>query len=163
MEYTKEQLRERYRKIPDELQEAFDSIETVQAIQTIGKKYNLHIDQLGKISDEIGLVILGLSKPKDFTLNIKNKAGIPEDMANLVTYDVNQTIIVKIRNALQQLNEPKNENSKTEIPGENIFSQKMTAVHNQAKEEVEVKDKNSDNKEEGTIKTSFDPYREPLK
>ena len=71
MQYTVEQLEAQYQKLPDDVREAMIKVETANVVGNIGRKYNLHIDQIGDLADEIGLTMLGLTKPDEFVSHIK--------------------------------------------------------------------------------------------
>ena len=51
---TKQQLLERYQKLPEDLKEAIFSVETTEIIQKISKKYGLLIDKMGELASETG-------------------------------------------------------------------------------------------------------------
>jgi len=163
MDYTKEQLRERYDQVPPELQDAFISVDNFDVIQEIGKGAGLHIDQVGRLSEEVGLVILGFVHPKDFRERIKEKIGISDDEANLIVYELNQKIFGQIREHINKFHTPEIANQPENSVKDNsaAFSSKMDSILNLPKEEVEVVSKNGDNK--GSLETKvIDPYRETL-
>jgi hypothetical protein len=161
----KEKINEAYGNLPEKVREIFDSEETALAISEIGKKNNLHIDQLGVLTNIVHTFILGLTKPSDFDDLMVREMGISADTANLIVYDLNQKIFQKIRNVLvSSSNADSNarptintEVKKTELDG--AFAQKMSGTTVMPKEKVEVKAEVSDN---GTAVTpKRDPYREP--
>ena len=166
MDYTREQLKEIFKGLPEDLREAIVSFETVDAVNEIGDKYDLHIDQVGTLGDEVGRVMIGVSSFKDFTVRLKEKLNIDSEKAQTIAHDVNVNIFLKIREILKknQLNDiladapevPANEIPQTspKPTTESLFDQKMGALYNLPKEDVEIKE---GKKEE---KRPFDPYRE---
>ena len=98
---TKEALQ----KLPDDLRKIILSTETADKIQAIGQKYNLHIDQMGALDEEVHNVLFGVSSPSKLTEQIKNRLGIEQSAADKITYDLNEQIFLKIRESLQALHE----------------------------------------------------------
>ena len=107
MEHTTQQLEEKYRSLPEDLKGAMTEIKTAETIHDIGKKYNLHIDQIGDLADEIGLTMLGLTKPDDFVTHTKNRLQIDQNIAEQIGREVNEQIFLPIRESLQKLHEQK--------------------------------------------------------
>jgi hypothetical protein len=158
MPYTLEQLEEKYRQLPEAVKEAMYSVETSDAVLAIGKKYNLHIDQIGLLAEEAGLVMLGLTPSYQFIDSIQKKLGVNRATAENITLDVNTEIFLPIREFLRQSGGglPSREEvlrdienppptleetapvpiPKTEAPTDTIFEQKMAKVFKLPKEEV---------------------------
>jgi len=96
---------------------------------------------------------------------------------NLVTYELNQEILNKIRTAMKEATvQPKNTSAKPEsletsqpekkeeISTADTFSQKTTSNYGLPREKVEVTDKSTATTPEKTTETPprHDPYREPI-
>ncbi len=107
MEYTTQQLEEKYRALPEDLREAMIGVETAKAVGNIGQKHNLHIDQIGDLADEIGLTMLGLTKSDEFVTHVKNRLRIDQNTAEQISHEVNEQIFLPIRESLQKLHEAK--------------------------------------------------------
>jgi hypothetical protein len=104
MTYTKTELYEKFQNLPEEIQDAFLSVDTYQNIKKIVDKYKLHIDQSGKLSEEIGFVMLGVTRPEDFLGSIQQKLGISTETAGEIVKDINTSIFFPIRTELEALN-----------------------------------------------------------
>lgn len=102
-DYTPEQLRDIYRLVPEDIQEAIFSIDTTEKIQTIGKKYNLHIDQVGSLAHQVGLLMLGITKPNHFINEIALDMHITPQKASEVAQEVNEQIFKPIRESLKKI------------------------------------------------------------
>ena len=102
-QFSTEQIQERFEQLPTALQEAISSPEINAAIQAIGNKHSLHIDQLGELVDLIGLVMLGLLPSRDFVKNLSREANIDEVTSTKIADDVNKEIFSKIKSAMQAL------------------------------------------------------------
>ena len=101
MKYSKEELSEAYKKLSPEIKEALLSIETAEIINNIGKKYNLHIDQIGELGTETGLIMLGLTHPTEFVSNLTKKLGVDRIVASQIAPDINDQVFLKIRESLK--------------------------------------------------------------
>jgi hypothetical protein len=103
MEYIPGQIKEAIRKAPAEIQAVIRDDETEQKIVDLGKKYNLHIDQMGQLDDEVLLILTGLSPYSNFTENIIKRLRIDETTGKNITTDVNNEIFLPIRESLKRL------------------------------------------------------------
>lgn len=104
MTYTKEELYEKFENLPDDVQKAFLSIDTYDTIKKIVDKFKLHVDQSGQLSEEIGFVMLGVTRPENFLFNIQQKLGISTEVAGEIVKDINTDIFFPIRSSLEALN-----------------------------------------------------------
>jgi hypothetical protein len=100
-------LKERFQKLPPNLQQAIISTDTQKVFQEITTKYRLHIDQAGELENETMIVLFGAEKPTNFLANIQSALNISQTMASQIVNDINQGIFLKIREGLRQVhNEP---------------------------------------------------------
>lgn len=109
--YSKEQKIKIFESLPEDLKEAIVSTETTTKTREISDKNSLMLDQLSELVDEINLLILGLTKTKDFTSNISKRLNIPYDQALSISKDVNTNILDSIRSSLQKVQDKYNEPS----------------------------------------------------
>ena len=96
----KEVLLEQYKKLPKVLQNAITSVKTGEIVQSIGKKHDLHIDQIGELIDETWLVLLGIVRSSDFVGDLKIRLTIDEQKAREITKDINEQIFNEVKSAL---------------------------------------------------------------
>ena len=172
--YNQDDVKKRFGTLSPEMRKAIVDLDMGQLTDGLRKKYNIHVDQLGKIAEEITLAMVGLVKVNEFGPDIKAKTGLPNDIVNLITYDINQLIFSKIRRELEELTQERSSPTKIEpgptptqtpspatsapaqkMPAGRIFDEKMTSVANVPKQEVAVTPQTGDNK----VK---DPYLEPI-
>jgi len=167
MPYTLEQIEEKYRQLPEAVKEAMYSVETSDAVLAIGKKYDLHIDQIGLLAEEAGLVMLGLTPSYQFIDSIQKKLGANRATAENITLDVNTEIFLPIREFLRQSggglpsreevlrdieNPPPTLEEATPASTDTIFEQKMAKMFKLPKEEAPPPNPKV-----------IDPYLEPTK
>ncbi len=96
-------VKNQLQKLPPELRALILSSELEKKMGEIGKKYGLHIDQLGKLDNETTLTLLGLSGLDDYTERIQQATRIEPEKARQITADVNQSIFLPIQKSLQKL------------------------------------------------------------
>lgn len=190
MSYTKEQLWEQYQDIPEKIQELLFSVDHAEAIEKIGEKHHLHLDQLDILSQEIGLILLGLERPENFLTKIRTEINIPIEVAGEIVKDVNTEIFFPIRESLREIDEkrrkeegitgaytqekaprvePINDNL-TATPakpqpsniGQAVFEQKMGNLFHIEKEHKEVAPAiaTTADQNQASKNPSSDPYRE---
>jgi len=169
MNYTKEDIAKKFDTLPSSLKKFITEFNMSELIKKFQSKYNLHIDQVGVLALEINAVITGLVPSSQFNKNITTKLGISEDLANLITYDLNQEIFSQIRKELEKIAVPEEVRPEPKVEEDSsssekqIFQEKMSGISNVPKTEVAVEDKTEDNKDEATPnKPIRDPYREPI-
>lgn len=155
MRYSKEIIQAHYAKLPERIRDFMETDETIEKILNIGKKYRLHIDQLNGLSQEVGYILHNIEPASNFNRNLIKYLGLSEDVANLITYDLNQEIFSQIRRELEKIAIPED--------SQEFYRAKMSGISSVPKEEVAVEDKTEDNKDEATpTKPIRDPYREPI-
>lgn len=103
MNYTKEQLKQIFKSLPEDLQDAITSVESAQILSEIGKKFKLHLDQQSFLGDETGYVLLGVSDPMEFVSSLSIKLGIDRNTASQIVSEINEKIFVKIKESLRQI------------------------------------------------------------
>lgn len=102
MQHLQQEVDSQIEKSPAIIREAIFSSETAEAVQKIGEKYHLHIDQMGYLAGEIGFVMLGLEPSANFVANIRDRLQIDQTTAESVAADCNTEIFSKIRESLKQ-------------------------------------------------------------
>ena len=106
MNYTEEKLELAFENLPDDVRQAMGSLDTTRVIQNLGHKYNLHTDKVGELAEEVGLFMLGLSRPADLLINIKNRLNVPLETAGNIVKDVNIQLFFPIRESLKKIHHP---------------------------------------------------------
>jgi hypothetical protein len=103
MDYTEEQIRNKFESLPKDVRAAMESTDIDSRVTELAKKYRLHIDKAEELSDETGLVMLGLTRPENYLKNIRRRLELPEDVAHLLVADVNEQIFKPIRESLKSI------------------------------------------------------------
>lgn len=100
--YTKQQLQEQYEKLPDVLKDALYSVETADKVHEIGKKSGLTIEKMGFMAEEVGRIILGLTRPGEFVALLAERLEVDKDTAQKIALDINHQILFPLREALKR-------------------------------------------------------------
>jgi hypothetical protein len=103
MPYSKEQIQERYNKLPADIREAIDSVSTTNAVVDIGQKYDLMYDQISELVDEVGLTMIGITPEAMFVNNIARRMQVDMGKAMLIAKDINKEIFDKMRDSLKKI------------------------------------------------------------
>ena len=103
--FTQEKVDAQYKKLPEPLREALYSAEIAQKIFEIGKKNGLNVDKIGLLAEEVGYVILGLTRGNEFVNLLKEVLQINEEKAHTVVEEVNLQIFSPIREDLKTAHE----------------------------------------------------------
>lgn len=174
-EYSRQQLNGTFKQLPMPVKTVITSEETAETIDQIGTKFNLHIDEKGKLGSELGLMLMGLRSPQDFATALKTKIGISDEVTRQIVGEVNTQIFIPLKEQMQASGikpiEPQVETAPPEpkqIP--NIFADEP-ATQAPKEEAVPVEEPEIPTQipvqaptEEKKIekKYAIDPYREPI-
>lgn len=109
MDYTDEQIVKMYENLPDDLRTAIFSVDTGKVVENIGRKYNLTIDKMGDLGNETGMVMLGVTHPKDFISNLAERLEVDKVKAKEIAEDVNVQIFRKVRESLKAIHNIRDE------------------------------------------------------
>ena len=103
MDYTPEQLEEKFNSLPENVRKTLTSVDVEERLLSIGRAHKLHLDIIGELADETGLVMLGLTHPRNYVVHLSERLGIPNDEAVALARDVNEQIFSPIREALKRV------------------------------------------------------------
>ena len=109
MRYDPDTINKRFQMIPEEVQDILSSTQTTEKIQEIGKSKGLHVDQVGKVSEEMMYITLGLESATSFAKNLTKYGNIDSDIAQEMVKEISKQIFAPIRIKLQQIQERRSE------------------------------------------------------
>lgn len=99
--YTQQELKERYEKLPEVLKNAMFSADIAAKIFEIGKKHSLTIEKIGLMAEEVGYLILGLTRPTELVSALGEALGVKENQTKEIASDLNRQIFFPLREALK--------------------------------------------------------------
>lgn len=101
MEYTKEQLKEKFEKLPADIRRVLLSEEVGINAQIIGRDTDITSEQALDVEDEVVAILMGTSHPKDFIQNIQTKIGVDQEKARAIAERVNEEIFQPVKDSLK--------------------------------------------------------------
>lgn len=96
-------MREMYLELPEDLKEAYFSVDISDKIAQIGEKHGLEVDKIGYLGEEVGYVLLGIAHPNKFIPNLADKLGINKIKAREIAEEINKEIFFPIRDSLKKI------------------------------------------------------------
>lgn len=108
-QFTSEQFRASFGKLPEDVREAVLSVEIADAIQRIGKEHGLLIDKQGILAREASYVMVGLVSSGDFISHLKSELGVTDATAQAIANKVNEAVFIPIRKKLTETLEAERE------------------------------------------------------
>ncbi|MDP3956034.1 MAG: hypothetical protein Q8Q18_02210 [bacterium] len=90
-------------KLPKAVREVASAESTLRAIEHIAKTNNLHIDEVGVISDFVGKVLFGDIKPKEFVPRLAEALEMDIGATNAIARELNEAIFYPIREELREV------------------------------------------------------------
>ena len=102
-QFTSKEIQDAFEKLPQDVQTALTSVDLNNKVKSIAERYNLHMDQLGNLVDEVGLVMLGLQKSSSFIDGLCSRLSIDARIAENITRDINTDIFSSIKQHLMEL------------------------------------------------------------
>lgn len=100
MEYTQQQLKEKFDSLPNDIRQALLSEDPGLIIQLIGQDAGITPEQALDIEDEVTAVLMGTSHPKDFIANIQSKIDVDQEKARAIAEKVNEEIFQPVKESL---------------------------------------------------------------
>jgi len=94
-------VEERYKTLPEDIQAAIVDESVSYNIEQLGIKYNLRVDKIGDLVDEVGLVMLGFKKSSDFIKSLSKRLEVDRETAESLAVDVDNEVFKKIRESLR--------------------------------------------------------------
>jgi hypothetical protein len=104
MEITLEEIKNKFEKLPEDLRWAIIASNIDENITSIGQKHGLNIEELGQLSLETHMVVLGYTHPDKLEESIKNSLGFPNEKNKELVREINEKILKDIREKLMSLN-----------------------------------------------------------
>ena len=136
IEYTNEQLEQAIAALPEEFQEAIASSFVSEKALEIGKRHNLHIDQLGKMKDITMLALLNLVDTSRFSETLAEELSVSQEEANSLVRDVDAEIFDGLRKLIREETTEKENDTENLLKDEEKPEEETPAGTTPAQEEV---------------------------
>lgn len=100
------ELKTRFDLLPTELQQVITSSDYQTKLFEIAKKHKLTYDKLGQLELETTMVLLGMTPPDEFKLDISEQLKLDDATLNNIVKDLNDQIFIPIRQQLMGVYSP---------------------------------------------------------
>jgi hypothetical protein len=97
------ELKTRFELLPTELQQVILSSDYQMQLFEIAKKYKLSYEKLGQLELETTMVILGMTPPDEYKLDIAEQMGLTGEALDNVVLEINEKVFAPIREKLMML------------------------------------------------------------
>lgn len=95
-------IKEAFDNLPKVVQDVLTSSDLSVKLQGMAKKHNLHLDKWSLLENEIALALLGITDPKDLSVNVEKNVGVSATDAQQITNDAVEMIFEPIRFELEK-------------------------------------------------------------
>src|SRR3990167_3531002 len=95
-EKLKEIIKEEVMKLPKEMQEAMNALDWASITEEIGKKYLLNEDEINDLQAETLTVLIGLTDPDLYAIDIENEIGTTKEDAKKIVDEVSEKVFTPI-------------------------------------------------------------------
>ncbi|OGF03610.1 MAG: hypothetical protein A3H14_01690 [Candidatus Doudnabacteria bacterium RIFCSPLOWO2_12_FULL_49_8] len=101
-EELKKTIKKEIAELPKEGQEAISAVDWVKIAEEIGKKFLLDEDETEDFQLETLLVLIGVTDPEFYAVNIENHVDVTKDKSAEMAKEAFQKIFTPIRKALEE-------------------------------------------------------------
>src|SRR3989344_3392185 len=105
MTLTAEEMDKKFEELPQDVKTAIYSVDFSEKIAFVGKKNNLHIDQVGELGETVRFVMIGIIPPTEFVSDLVRMMKLPQGQAEAVAKDVQDYIMLPIRESLKKIHQ----------------------------------------------------------
>jgi len=144
--YSKEQLWEMYKKLPEQIRETLSSEEMSDTISEICQKNNLSTEDNSLISNIINEVLFGILPASDFQKTIEMEMELRKDAAKKISQEIDRFVFSPVSAVL----------------GKTLETEKKKETIKTMREETETKKELPVTKEKPKSSSQSDTYRESL-
>lgn len=112
MEITIEEIQKKFETLPEDLKWAIMATKVDDKIIEIGRFHNLNVEQMGKLSLETHMVMLGYVHPDKFEESVQISLGFPKDKTKTIVDAVNEQVLKGLREKIMALHNEHNKQEK---------------------------------------------------
>ena len=104
-DFSSKQIQDKFVTLPKALQEALSSPEIMDRIGMIGQSFGLHVDQIGDLMDQVGLVMMGLARSSDFVKQTSSRLSLDPKITAQIADQINKDVFSRIKTHLREVEE----------------------------------------------------------
>ena len=103
MDISIEEIQKKFDSLSEDMKWVIMGANVDEKITEMGKKFNLTVPQIGQLSLETNMVMLGFTHPDKFEESLKASMGLPADKVHEIVNEINERIFKEIREDLMAL------------------------------------------------------------
>jgi DNA repair ATPase RecN len=92
-----QQIAEYYQKLPPKAQTAFSSMQWMETLQAIAKKYTLDAQQVQTLGTETTLALLGITSIEQYAKNLAAEIALPKDSMVTMLAEIGDSVFKDIQ------------------------------------------------------------------
>ena len=161
--FTEEQIAQMYDNLPEDIKESIFGLEMNDIVEKIGRENKLNIEQIGDLANETGMVMLGVTHPNEFIVNLADRLEVDKEKARAIAQEINEQIFKKVRDSLRKIHNIREENEQKTEPEHH---QEPSLMVEQSREDIlkEIeKDHSKENDMPEIMRGSANPFEEKMK
>lgn len=117
------ELEARLKELPKVVRDAIRSADIEKRLRSLADTHKLHLDQWGKLENEVMLALLGFQPVEDLQQNIKSEVGTSDEIAAALAADISKVVFEPIRQELERELEHPDAKAKEESAVEGMRTQ----------------------------------------
>jgi len=103
MEITLEEIQKKFESLPEDIRWAIMAAKVDDTVIDIGQARGLTVEQMGQLSLETHMVMLGFVHPDKFEQSLKGSLKLSDEKNKQIVEDVNEKILKDVREKLMSL------------------------------------------------------------
>ena len=119
------ELEVRLKELPKVVRDAIRSADIEKRLRSLADTHKLHLDQWGKLENEVMLALLGFQPVEDLQQNIKSEVGTSDEIAAALAADISKGVFEPIRQELERELEHPDAKAKEESAVEGMRTQML--------------------------------------
>jgi hypothetical protein len=148
MDPLTQKIEEQIKTLPSVTQRALHDFDWKTQILSIGKLYDLNLDQLDTLEQETTLVLVGLIPAGNYVSELKKRLEISNTAASQIVEDANKKIFLPLRDLVLEYAEEDNEQHQTLRDAGIHIGDDDEDISMDSKEEVSLEQANPENNNE---------------
>jgi nucleotide-binding universal stress UspA family protein len=115
---TEDLIKEHLTTLPKPVKDAINSFDWARDVFQVGRKYNLHVDDIGELQTEVMLVVLGLTSPREFEDEVHARIESDSEKASAMCEEINIKVFMRIRDFMKNYYAEEEKKGKEIVPSE---------------------------------------------
>ncbi|MEX0931499.1 MAG: hypothetical protein WDZ88_01990 [Candidatus Paceibacterota bacterium] len=157
--FSLEILRDKYNSLPEDLRNAVIEVPANDLLYDIAERHDLDEEQIKRLADETGYVILGLTPAREFFTHLRNGLKLDSDTLREIAQEINDQIFSALREKMRQHHgdahvAPAQEETKRVTPATPSYSAEP------ARKTVSVPNYSAHSQNQGNVGASISPAKE---